>query len=152
MLDLESIELIKQLKARYFRFLDTADFEGLATVFVEDATAHFQGGYYEFELAGWPALRDFYQKSFTSTKFGTHNAHHPEISVEGDSATGIWYLQDTFYILEDNRVTSGTAFYRDKYIRADGEWRIAHTGYERVFEEVADRDESRKITVKPIND
>ena len=29
MLDLESIELIKQLKARYFRFLDTRNIEGL---------------------------------------------------------------------------------------------------------------------------
>ena len=33
MLDLESIELIKQLKARYFRFLDTRNIEGLQTVF-----------------------------------------------------------------------------------------------------------------------
>lgn len=152
MLDLESIELIKQLKARYFRFLDTADFDGLATVFTPDATAHFQGGYYEFELKGWPALRDFYQKSFTSTKFGTHNAHHPEITVANETATGIWYLQDTFYNLEDNRVTTGSAFYHDKYVRQGGEWLIVHTGYKRVFEEVADFDESRKITVKPIND
>ncbi len=29
MLDLEAIEKIRQLKARYFRFLDTADIAGL---------------------------------------------------------------------------------------------------------------------------
>ena len=39
MLDLESIELIKQLKARYFRFLDTRNLDGLKTVFTHDATA-----------------------------------------------------------------------------------------------------------------
>ena len=32
MLDLESIELIKQLKARYFSFLDTGDQAGLETI------------------------------------------------------------------------------------------------------------------------
>ena len=40
MLDLEAIELIKQLKARYFRFLDTANWEGLQQVFTDDAIAY----------------------------------------------------------------------------------------------------------------
>ena len=29
----------------------------------------------------------------------------------------------------------GTAFYADRYVRADGKWKIAHTGYVRVYEE-----------------
>ena len=37
MLDLEAIELIKQLKARYFRFVDTRDLAGLESVFTADA-------------------------------------------------------------------------------------------------------------------
>ena len=53
MLDLESIELIKQLKARYFRFLDTRNLDGLKTVFTHDATASFIGGDYDFQLDGW---------------------------------------------------------------------------------------------------
>jgi hypothetical protein len=32
-------------------------------------------------------------------------------------------------------VISGAAFYEDRYARgADGRWRIAHTGYVRVYE------------------
>ncbi len=92
MLDLEAIELIKQLKARYFRFIDTCNLDGLETVFSADAEAYFKGGDYEFTLNGWQQLRDFYQSSFTPTKFGMHHGHHPEISVDGDSATGIWAL------------------------------------------------------------
>ena len=65
MLDLESIELIKQLKARYFRFLDTRNIEGLQTVFTSDATASFVGGDYDFQLDGWDQLEAFYKKSFT---------------------------------------------------------------------------------------
>ena len=29
----------------------------------------------------------------------------------------------------------GTAFYADRYVKTDEGWRIAHTGYMRVFEE-----------------
>ncbi|MEI6701405.1 MAG: nuclear transport factor 2 family protein, partial [Actinomycetota bacterium] len=29
----------------------------------------------------------------------------------------------------------GTAFYSDSYVREDGQWKISHTGYVRVFEE-----------------
>ena len=100
MLDLESIELIKQLKARYFRFLDTRNIEGLQTVFTSDATASFVGGDYDFQLDGWEQLEAFYKKSFTGQNFGMHNGHHPEICVDGDTATGIWYLQDIFVSLE----------------------------------------------------
>ena len=152
MLDLEAIELIKQLKARYFRFLDTGNFDGLATVFTEDATAYFKGGDYEFDLKGWPALRDFYQQSFTPQKFGMHHGHHPEISVDGETATGIWYLQDIFINLEANYTLMGSALYHDNYVKHKGEWLIAHTGYERLYEEIHPRGEEQKITVKPINE
>jgi SnoaL-like domain len=152
MLDLEAIELIKQLKARYFRFLDTGDLEGLKTVFTEDAEAYFKGGDYEFSLKGWSQLRDFYQQSFTPTKFGMHHGHHPEITVNGDHATGIWYLQDIFINLENSTTLQGSALYDDKYIKVSGEWKLLYTGYKRLFEQVEQRDERVKVTVNPIAD
>ncbi|NQV65632.1 MAG: nuclear transport factor 2 family protein [SAR86 cluster bacterium] len=151
MIDLQAIELIKQLKARYFRFLDTGDFAGLQTVFTEDAKAHFKGGDYEFNLEGWPALHKFYVRSITPTKFGMHHGHHPEISVDGDHATGIWYLQDVFYNLDDNTTLSGTALYDDQYLLTADGWKISYSGYRRLFEEIQPRNETSRITVKPIN-
>ena len=115
MLDLESIELIKQLKARYFRFLDTRNIDGLQTVFTSDATASFVGGDYDFQLDGWDQLEAFYKKSFTGQNFGMHNGHHPEICV-------------------------------------DGEWRIAKTGYQRLWEEHHPRGSDINLRVKPINE
>ena len=150
MLDLEAIELIKQLKARYFRFLDTANFDGLQTVFTADATAHFIGGDYEFELAGWDALKDFYQQSFTTETFGMHTGHHPEIDVDGETATGIWYLHDIFLSVKDNHRVMGSALYRDRYVKSDGVWRIAHTGYERLYEEVSTIGDDVRITARPV--
>ena len=121
MLDLEAIELIKQLKARYFRFLDTRDIDGLKTVFTVDATAAFTGGDYDFQLNGWSELEAFYKKSFSGQSFGMHNGHHPEICVDGATASGIWYLQDIFVSLEHGINITGSALYNDEYRLEEGE-------------------------------
>ena len=151
-LDLEAIELIKQLKARYFRFLDTRNIEGLHSVFTEDASARFKGPDYDFDLNGWPALEAFYRKSFSADAFGMHNGHHPEIEVSGDHATGIWYLQDIFVQLKHDITVMGSALYEDEYRRENGVWRIATTGYVRLWEEHHTRGEHVKLRVKPIPD
>jgi len=44
---LMDIEAIKQLKHAYFRCIDTANLEELATLFHDDVEAHFIGGNYE---------------------------------------------------------------------------------------------------------
>ena len=151
-LDLEAIELIKQLKARYFRFLDTRNIKGLHSVFTEDASARFKGPDYDFDLNGWPALEAFYRKSFSADAFGMHNGHHPEIEVSGDHATGIWYLQDIFVQLKLDITVMGSALYEDEYSREGGVWRIAATGYVRLWEEHHARGEHVKLRVKPIPD
>ena len=151
-LDLEAIELIKQLKARYFRFLDTRNIEGLHSVFTEDASARFKGPDYDFDLNGWPALEAFYRKSFSADAFGMHNGHHPEIEVSGDHATGIWYLQDIFVQLKLDITVMGSALYEDEYRREGGVWRIATTGYVRLWEEHHARGDHVKLRVKPIPD
>ena len=150
MLDLEAIELIKQLKARYFRFLDTGNQEGVESVFTEDATAHFIGGHYDIDVQGRDKLLKFYAYSFTEEKFGMHNGHHPEISVDGDNATGLWYLQDIFINLEENTTVMGSAIYEDTYIKVDGEWKIKTTNYERLWEEIHPRSADIKLLARPV--
>ena len=60
-----------------------------------------------------------------------------EIDVDGDQATGVWYLADTVLIPEHRKVLRGAAFYEDRYVLCDdGKWRIAHTGYTRTYEAV----------------
>ncbi|MEL0305330.1 MAG: nuclear transport factor 2 family protein [Halieaceae bacterium] len=152
MLDLEAIEYIKQLKARYFRFVDTRDLEGLRSVFTDDATAHFKGADYEFELNGWEALEAFYKKSFTPATFGMHNGHHPEITVNGDTATRIWSQQDNYVELKHQLTILGSALYDDAYRKESGEWKIARTGYKRLWEEYHPRGDDIKLRLKPIPD
>jgi hypothetical protein len=42
------LEAIKQLKHAYFRCIDTANFDELATLFHPEISVHFVGGFYEW--------------------------------------------------------------------------------------------------------
>lgn len=150
MLDLEAIELIKQLKARYFRFLDTANMEGLKKTFTEDAEIHFSSPSYELHFKGWTDIEEFYKSSFTSRSFGMHNGHMPEITVDGDNATGYWYLHDIFIHLDSKVQFEGSAIYEDTYVKIDGQWKIKTSGYKRLFEKITPLDDTTKITAQPI--
>ena len=41
----------------------------------------------------------------------------------------------------------GAAFYRDEYVKIKGQWKIKHTGYNRIFEEVWDRGETKSCKI-----
>jgi hypothetical protein len=150
MLDLEAIELIKQLKARYFRFLDTCDLDGMKTVFTADAGVHYRSPTYDHKKNGWPEIEAFLKESFTPTKFGIHTGIHPEITVTGDTATGIWYLHDKFVSLDDNVSIEGSAIYKDQYVKEAYGWKIKFSEYDRLFEEITMRNDSMIITSKPV--
>ncbi len=86
------IEEIKQLKARYFRGIDTCNLELLKTVLADDVHIRFDSPTYQYEINGIDEAMNFYRNAFTHRRFGMHNGHTPEIKVSGDTATGIWYL------------------------------------------------------------
>lgn len=150
MLDLEAIERIKQLKARYFRFIDTCDLEGLkTTVFTADSLIHFKSPTYEIEFKGWENLENFYRQSFTINRFGMHQGHHPEIEVTGDTAFGRWYLHDIFINLDEKTIYEGSALYEDFYVRVGDDWRISESRYDRLLEIVSPLGDDRKVTARP---
>ena len=137
--DLVEIELIKRLKYRYVRCLDQKLWDELETCFVPDASARYGGGLYTFE--GRDAIMAFLRDSMGSTNMLTsHRVHHPEIDLLGPAeATGTWALEDTVVLTDAQLNVQGAAFYVDRYVKDDGEWRIAHTGYRRTYEELMPR-------------
>jgi uncharacterized protein (TIGR02246 family) len=129
------IEAIRQLKHAYFRCIDTANLEELATLFHEDVEVHFIGGTYEWKLQGRDEYVGSVGAAFTNRSVGHHNGHHPEIQLLSDNeATGIWYLADNMWILNHNAFTTGTAIYWDRYVKENGRWLIRETRYERLYE------------------
>ena len=132
---LMDIEAIKQLKHAYFRCVDTANLEELATLFHEDVEVHFKGGGYEWNLKGRQEYVDNIGMAFSREAVGQHNAHHPEIQILSETAaTGMWYLADNMWILNHNVLTTGTALYWDRYEKVNGKWLIRETNYERIYE------------------
>lgn len=114
--------------------MDTKSWGEFADTLLPDATATY-GEHLAFESRG--ALIEFMQITLGPTVITEHHCGHPEIEVDGRSATGIWYLADTVIVPEHQVILRGAAFYRDQYVLCeDGYWRIAHTGYERTYEYV----------------
>jgi SnoaL-like domain len=137
--DLVEIELIKRLKYRYMRCLDQKLWDELETCFVPRATARYGGGLHTFE--GRDEIMSFLRQSMGSTTMlSSHRVHHPEIDLVGpDEATGTWALEDTVVLTDLGVNVQGAAFYTDRYAKERGEWRIAHTGYRRTYEELMPR-------------
>jgi hypothetical protein len=129
------LEAIRRLKYAYFRTLDLKQFDQLGQLLTEDATASYEDG--RTTLEGRTAIVRWLSDALSSPDIVTeHHGHHPEIDLTSDTeATGTWYLQDRVIIPSADLEIGGTAFYTDRYAKTKEGWRIAHTGYVRVFEE-----------------
>lgn len=150
---LVAIQEIEQLKARFMRCVDTKDLACLRDeVFAPGAEIRFIGSDYEFAASGWTAIEKLYRDGFSAKKFGMHHAHTPEITVDGLTARGTWYLHDVFVNLEEGWTLQGSALYDDTYAKIDGRWRIMYSTYRRLWEETTPRDPRTRIGSKPIGD
>jgi len=129
------LEAIRRLKYAYFRTLDLKQFDQLGELLTEDATASYEDG--KTTLEGRAAIVHWLSDALGSPDIVTeHHGHHPEIDlISATEATGSWYLQDRVIVPSADLEIGGTAFYADRYVKTDEGWRIAHTGYMRVFEE-----------------
>ena len=144
--DLVEIEAIKRLKYRYVRLLDLKEFDEMEELFLTDATASYSDGTRSFE--GRDAILGFLRDALgPRTMVTSHKVHQPEIELTGpDSATATWGLEDVVIITDHALEIRGAAFYSDEYAKVDGEWRIRHTGYQRLYEEMGKRPADLKLT------
>ena len=130
-MDLATVEEIKQLKYRYLRTLDLKRWDEFERLFVPEATGDYGEG---LSFGSRTALVGYMREHLVGSMVTMHHCHHPEITVDGDTARGTWYLEDKVLVPELRFVLEGAAFYDDRYVRTDDGWRIAHTGYRRTYE------------------
>ena len=128
------IEAIKRLKARYFRTMDTKDWEGMRQVFTDDVvmdTSEAGGGVAE----GAEAFLDFLRPTLEGA-VTVHQGHMPEIELLGPtSATGVWALEDRI-IWPDGTRLQGFGHYHETYEKVAGEWRIKSSKLTRLHAEI----------------
>ena len=129
------LKAIRRLKYAYFRTLDLKQFDDLGALLTQDVTAGYEDG--RTVLEGRKAIVTWLGEVLGDRGMVTeHHGHHPEITFASDTtADGTWYLQDRVIIPAADLEIGGTALYSDRYVLTDDGWRIAHTGYMRVFEE-----------------
>jgi hypothetical protein len=89
---LTAIEEIRNLKARYFRFVDYKQWDELRSVFTDDAIAEFPSA---GSITGGSAAIVEALTSFLDGVLTVHHGYLPEIQVlDSTSATGIWAMDD----------------------------------------------------------
>lgn len=142
------IEEIKRLKYRYFRCFDTADVEGIRDVFHPDVTLTVAGGIYNFRIEGRDAYLDMIREGAHAEMITQHHGHHPEIDIlSADEARGIWYLQDNVWEFRRRLHITGTALYRERYLRHQGRWTIREIEFERIYEIVEPIEKRPNVTM-----
>ena len=143
-MDLVTLEEIRQLKYRYLRYVDQKRWDEMADVFTSGATVDYgtRALGEPLKLAGRDEIIAFFRANLGPEIITVHAAGQPEITVDGDKASGTWRFEDTVIATEHRVVIAGAAYYQDLYERgADGAWRIAHTGYVRTYEAMMSLDD-----------
>ena len=143
-MDLVTLEEISQVKYRYLRCVDLKLWDEMVQVFTPDATADYGTHAYgkPLKITGRDEIIAFLRAKLGPDMITVHSAGQPEITVDGDTASGTWSFEDTVIATEHRIVVKGAAFYQDRYERgADGRWRISHTGYVRTYEAMMSLDD-----------
>jgi len=142
---LEDIEAIKRLKYKYFHTLDHKQWDQMAECFAEDAVTHYHDG--EYQQKGVYQIMKFIQRGLARYHFfGFHQGHNPEIDITSDTtARGTWALHNYMIDTQEDKNLLICAFYHDEYVKAEGEWKIKSTGYERIFQETWERGDTPSL-------
>lgn len=130
-----AIEEIKQVKARYFRGIDTKDNKLIRSILAEDCVLDYQGC-----CTDPTSGRDFVPAlnlvmrgtaSFSSNSkskiVSVHQGHNCEIIFTSDtSASAIWSMTDRLFMAEGSEPAqiTGYGFYHDTYEKIDNSWKI----------------------------
>lgn len=137
--DLESIyevEAIKQLKARYCRYLDTKDWDTWRTIFADDFISDTSeaGG---DVITGADAFVRFTRGHIGKPSQPTvHQVHAPEIALTSPTtAVGVWALQDVVRLAPGLNLL-GYGHYHETYEKIDGHWYIKSSKLTRLREDI----------------
>lgn len=147
-MDLVALEEIRQVKYRYLRCVDLKLWDEIAEVFTADATADYgtHATRRPLSLRGRDDIVGYLRHNLGPDMITVHRCGQPEIKIKNDKAKGTWSFEDTVIATAFRVLIKGAAFYEDEYERgADGQWRISHTGYKRIYETMCSLDDTPSL-------
>jgi hypothetical protein len=142
---LTAIEEIKQVKAKYFRGVDTGDGDLVRSILAEDCVLDYVGGCTDPSTGidyvpstntvlrgreAWPA-----GQRVNMGMVSVHQGHTVEIEITSDStASAIWSMTDRLHFPPggDYSIMTGYGHYHETYERIGGTWKIKTTRLTRL--------------------
>ena len=115
---------LSEAKARYCRMLDTKDWAGYAALLTEDFVLDVSEGTQVPVISGRDAAVSQIKSSILTAKTA-HQVHAPEIALNGDEARVVWAMQDRVIWGPDRPSITGYGHYHERWVRRNGEWRLA---------------------------
>jgi hypothetical protein len=142
---LQAIEEIRTVKARYFRGVDTADSELVRGILAPDCVLDYMGCCTD-PASGrdfFPAMNIVMRGNAAWSSEGlrgmgivsVHHSHDGEISVTSAStASAIWSMTDRLFMPAggDYAVMTGYGYYHETYEKVHGTWKIKTLRIERL--------------------
>jgi hypothetical protein len=140
-------EAIRNLKAAYFRCMDTKNWADLENLFTEDATFDVRGALEmpkaeddypdESVVTGRTAIAEYIRLGLTPL-ISVHHGHAPEIEIISPvSARAIWPMSDVLVLPAGSpfQIFRGYGHYRETYLCQNGTWRIQTLRLRRLYVE-----------------
>jgi hypothetical protein len=128
---LADILAIHQLKSRYFRYVDTKEWDGLRELVTDDMTfireqSALPGTTEPTAESGDAFVEHVSRRLLTSVS--VHHGHMPDIEFTGErSARGVWAMFDWVDDPVNDAAHEGFGHYHEVYEKGDdGRWRIKH--------------------------
>lgn len=140
----DELESLRQLKARYCRFLDTKDLESWRGVFATDVVVELDlavstGGVDPMTAPPIEGVDNFAPMVMAGLEGAAtvHHCHTPELTLtSATTATGIWAMED-WIVFPDGRELHGAGHYHETYVKRDGEWRIKSLHLTRTIQQIS---------------
>jgi hypothetical protein len=131
--ELIELEALKTLKARYFFFLDTKQWDSWLALFAPDATLKWDAaastrgrdGQTGEMFVGIDQIRKHVVEGILDPAQTVHQGHTPILELTSETtATGIWAMEDILTATDKGRTLHAYGHYRETYRKMDGKWRI----------------------------
>jgi hypothetical protein len=142
---LQAIEAIRQVKARYFRGVDTGDAALVRSVLAEDCVLDYMGcctdpkSGRDFLPAMNIVMRGRAAWAAAGLQaagiVGVHHSHNSEITLTGDTtASAIWSMTDRLYMPPGApfMLMTGFGYYHETYVKTGEGWKIQTMRIQRI--------------------
>jgi ketosteroid isomerase-like protein len=123
---------LQDLMARYVDAVNRRDAQAWAATWDDSGCWNLLGN----EVSGKDSIVGLWQQMMAGFEFALMIPSSCLFDIDGDSASGHWYLQE---LARDNEGKSSSLFsrYIDTYIRRNGQWLYQSRRYEIIYHDAA---------------